>query len=106
MWPRSADLVLLEQDLNVLREGIAEGRRTFANTIRYIFTTTSANFGNMFSMAGVIPVSAVFAALGQPDSASTISCPMCRGWRLRAMRWTANGSSGRTAGTWPTSGIS
>ncbi|MBZ2178998.1 MAG: magnesium-translocating P-type ATPase [Acidobacteria bacterium] len=48
----SADLVLLEQDLNVLREGIAEGRRTFANTIKYIFTTTSANFGNMFSMAG------------------------------------------------------
>ncbi|HEU0119456.1 MAG TPA: magnesium-translocating P-type ATPase [Bryobacteraceae bacterium] len=48
----SADFVLLEQDLNVLRQGIDEGRRTFANTLKYIFTTTSANFGNMFSMAG------------------------------------------------------
>jgi Mg2+-importing ATPase len=48
----AADFVLLEQNLNVLLEGIEEGRRTFANTIKYIFTTTSANFGNMFSMAG------------------------------------------------------
>ncbi|MCX7783786.1 MAG: HAD-IC family P-type ATPase [Meiothermus sp.] len=48
----AADLVLLESDLDVLREGIEEGRRTFANTLKYIFTTTSANFGNMFSMAG------------------------------------------------------
>lgn len=48
----SADLVLLEHDLEVLRLGIEEGRRTFANTLKYIFTTTSANFGNMLSMAG------------------------------------------------------
>jgi Mg2+-importing ATPase len=48
----SADFVLLEHDLEVLRQGIEEGRRTFANTLKYIFTTTSANFGNMFSMAG------------------------------------------------------
>ncbi|GEM84451.1 magnesium-translocating P-type ATPase [Meiothermus hypogaeus NBRC 106114] len=48
----AADLVLLESDLDVLREGIEEGRKTFANTLKYIFTTTSANFGNMFSMAG------------------------------------------------------
>jgi P-type Mg2+ transporter len=48
----SADFVLLEQDLDVLREGIEEGRRTFANTLKYVFTTTSANFGNMISMAG------------------------------------------------------
>lgn len=48
----SADFVLLEHDLDVLRQGIEEGRRTFANTLKYIFTTTSANFGNMFSMAG------------------------------------------------------
>lgn len=47
----AADLVLLENDLSVLREGIDEGRRTFANTLKYILTTTSANFGNMFSMA-------------------------------------------------------
>jgi P-type Mg2+ transporter len=36
----------------LLRAGIQEGRRTFANTLKYIFTTTSANFGNMLSMAG------------------------------------------------------
>ena len=48
----AADLVLLKQDLDVLREGIVQGRRTFANTLKYIFMATSANFGNMFSMAG------------------------------------------------------
>ncbi len=48
----AADFVLMKQDLTVLRQGIAEGRRTFANTLKYIFTTTSANFGNMVSMAG------------------------------------------------------
>jgi Mg2+-importing ATPase len=48
----AADLVLLQQDLDVLRRGIEQGRRTFANTLKYIFITTSANFGNMFSMAG------------------------------------------------------
>jgi Mg2+-importing ATPase len=48
----AADFVLLRPDLGVLRAGIEEGRRTFANTLKYIFTTTSANFGNMLSMAG------------------------------------------------------
>ena len=47
----AADLVLLDQDINVIREGVEEGRKTFANTLKYIFVTTSANFGNMFSMA-------------------------------------------------------
>jgi Mg2+-importing ATPase len=48
----AADLVLLKQDLNVLREGIVLGRKTFGNTLKYVFMATSANFGNMFSMAG------------------------------------------------------
>jgi Mg2+-importing ATPase len=48
----AAAVVLLEKDLNVLTEGIVEGRKTFANTLKYIFMATSANFGNMFSMAG------------------------------------------------------
>jgi Mg2+-importing ATPase len=47
----SADIVLLEHDLAVLHEGVLQGRRTFANTIKYVFATTSANFGNMLSMA-------------------------------------------------------
>ena len=49
----AADIVLLEKDLNVLIEGVREGRTTFANTLKYVFMATSANFGNMFSMAGV-----------------------------------------------------
>jgi Mg2+-importing ATPase len=48
----AADLVLLKQDLDVLREGIVQGRKTFTNTLKYVFMATSANFGNMFSMAG------------------------------------------------------
>jgi Mg2+-importing ATPase len=47
----AADLVLLEHDLDVLLRGIEQGRKTFANTLKYIATTTSANFGNMISMA-------------------------------------------------------
>jgi Mg2+-importing ATPase len=42
----------LEKDLTALRDGIEEGRQTFANTIKYVYMATSANFGNMFSMAG------------------------------------------------------
>jgi len=48
----AADFVLLKNDLDILRKGIDEGRVTFANTLKYILTTISANFGNMFSMAG------------------------------------------------------
>ena len=48
----AADFVLLKTDLDILRQGIDEGRTTFANTLKYILTTISANFGNMFSMAG------------------------------------------------------
>lgn len=48
----AADIILLNPDLDVLRAGVAEGRTTFANTMKYIFMATSANFGNMFSMAG------------------------------------------------------
>jgi Mg2+-importing ATPase len=47
----SADMVLLERDLEVLRDGVIDGRTTFANTLKYIQITTSANFGNMISMA-------------------------------------------------------
>lgn len=46
----SADIVLLEKDLMVLEEGIIEGRKTYANMIKYIKMTASSNFGNMFSV--------------------------------------------------------
>ena len=46
----SADIVLLEKNLMVLEEGIIEGRKTYANMIKYIKMTASSNFGNMFSV--------------------------------------------------------
>ena len=48
----AADMILLEQDLNVVHAGVLEGRRTFGNIMKYIMMGTSSNFGNMFSMAG------------------------------------------------------
>jgi P-type Mg2+ transporter len=48
----AADIVLMQRDLAVLKQGIDEGRVTFANTLKYVSMATSANFGNMFSMAG------------------------------------------------------
>jgi Mg2+-importing ATPase len=48
----AADFVLLKNDLEVLRQGILQGRKTFANSLKYVFMATSANFGNMFSVAG------------------------------------------------------
>lgn len=47
----AADFVLLQRDLQILCDGIDEGRRTFANTLKYVTTTESANLGNMISMA-------------------------------------------------------
>jgi Mg2+-importing ATPase len=48
----AAYIVLLEKDLGVLAQGVRAGRMTFSNTLKYVFMATSANFGNMFSMAG------------------------------------------------------
>ena len=52
----SADIILLSRDLDVLRLGVEDGRRTFTNTLKYISITTSANFGNMISMALATPL--------------------------------------------------
>lgn len=48
----AADIVLVTKDLNVLLDAVREGRAAFANTLKYILISTSANFGNMFSVAG------------------------------------------------------
>lgn len=48
----AADFVLLERDLSVLADGVSEGRKSFANSMKYILITTGATFGNMFSVAG------------------------------------------------------
>src|SRR5204863_7097661 len=47
----AADMILLASDLNVLAKGVREGRRTFANILKYVRMGTSSNFGNMLSMA-------------------------------------------------------
>ncbi len=65
----AADIVLLKQDLAVLVEGVREGRRTFANTMKYVFMATSANFGNMFSMAGASLFLNFLPLLAQADPA-------------------------------------
>jgi Mg2+-importing ATPase len=48
----AADIVLLDKDLDILADGVVEGRRIFSNTIKYVLMGTSSNFGNMFSAAG------------------------------------------------------
>jgi len=48
----AASIILLEQSLQVLHNGILEGRKAFGNVIKYLLMGTSSNFGNMFSMAG------------------------------------------------------
>jgi Mg2+-importing ATPase len=48
----SADIILLEKNLLVLESGVTEGRKTFANIVKYIRLGTSSNFGNMFSVLG------------------------------------------------------
>lgn len=48
----SADIILLDKDLRVLKNGVMEGRKTFGNTMKYIMMGISSNFGNMFSAAG------------------------------------------------------
>ena len=59
----AADFVLMRRDLDMLRRGILAGRTTFANTLKYVLTTTSANLGNMISMAAASIVLPFFPLL-------------------------------------------
>jgi Mg2+-importing ATPase len=52
----AADIILLDKDLGVIADGVTEGRRIFANTIKYVLMGTSSNFGNMFSAAAASAV--------------------------------------------------
>lgn len=99
----AADIVLLRHDLSVLVAGIEAGRQTFANTVKYVFMATSANFGNMFSMAGaslflpflpLLPQQILLANLLTDLSAMTIATDgvdpedlaMPRRWSIRFIR--------------------
>jgi magnesium-transporting ATPase (P-type) len=84
--------VLLRPDLGILLGGIDEGRRTFANTQKYIMTTISANFGNMVSMAVASAAAAISAAAGLTDPAQQLSFLIFRGQPLHQMLWMRNGS--------------
>ena len=68
----AADFVLLERGLDVIRRGIEEGRRTFANTLKYVLITTSANLGNMVSMAAASLFLPFLPLLGRPDPAEQL----------------------------------
>ena len=69
----SADIILLEKDLMVLEQGIIEGRKTYANMIKYIKMTASSNFGNMFSVLAAsallpfLPMMSVLLILPESD---------------------------------------
>ena len=65
----AADIVLLDKDLGVLAEGVMEGRRIFANTLKYVLMATSSNFGNMFSAAGASLFLTFLPMLPSPDPA-------------------------------------
>ncbi len=100
----AADFVLLRHDLGILLAGIRQGRRTFANTLKYVYTTTSANFGNMLSMAGAslflpfLPLLAKqillnnflsdFPAMGIPgDNVDDEMLTQPRRWDVRSIRY-------------------
>jgi len=68
----AADIVLLEKDLGVLVQGVREGRATFANTLKYVFMATSANFGNMLMTFGLM--SSVFDYLTFWCASAGFSC--------------------------------
>src|SRR5690606_927861 len=62
----AADMILMRRDLDVVVRGVGDGRATFANTMKYIAITTSANFGNMVSMA-VASIGLPFLPLAAPQ---------------------------------------
>ena len=85
----AADFVLLERSLDVIRRGIEEGRKTFANTLKYILMTTSANLGNMVSMAAVSLFIALSAAHSRPDPAQQLSLGRAGGRASPTTAWIA-----------------
>ena len=103
----AADMILLAPDLNVLADGVAEGRRTYANIMKYIRMGTSSNFGNMLTMAlaslvlPFLPLTAVqvllnnliydMSQIGIPfDDADDTDLARPHGWDMPALvRFTA-----------------
>ena len=94
----SADIILLEKSLMVLQQGVIEGRKIFANIIKYIRMGASSNFGNMFSVVGAslfLPFCRWLRFRFSPTICSTIS----RRPRSQLTTWTTSTLLGRVAGT-------
>ena len=93
----SADIILLDKDLNVLKDGIIEGRKTFGNITKYIKMTASSNFGNMFSVVAasawlpflpMLPIHLLIQNLLYDISQTTIPFDsMDRDYLLKPQKW-------------------
>ena len=111
----SADIILLKKDLTVLAHGIVEGRRTYGNTIKYIKTTASSNFGNVLSVLVAaaflpfLPMSALqLLLLGMAYTVSCAALPWDRvdeSFLARPRTWDARGIVNFMLGLGPVSSI-
>ena len=95
----SADLILLEKDLMVLEGGVIEGRKVFANIIKYIRMGASSNFGNMFSVLGASAFLPFHPDGADSDIDEQHAVRLLPGADSRRTRWTKNKWRGRGPGT-------
>ena len=96
----AADVILLEKSLMVLEEGVLEGRKVFANILKYIRMGASSNFGNMFSVLGGQRLAAVSAHEQHPDSGEQSALRLLPGADPRQQRRSRSRSPSRVPGTW------
>ena len=111
----SADIILLKKDLTVLAHGIVEGRRTYGNTIKYIKTTASSNFGNVLSVLVAaaflpfLPMSALqLLLLGMAYTVSCAALPwdnVDESFLARPRTWDARGIVSFMLGLGPVSSV-
>ena len=111
----SADIILLKKDLTVLAHGIVDGRRTYGNTIKYIKTTASSNFGNVLSVLAAaaflpfLPMSALqLLLLGMAYTVSCAALPwdhVDESFLARPRTWDARGIVSFMLGLGPVSSI-
>ena len=111
----SADIILLKKDLTVLAHGIVEGRRTYGNTIKYIKTTASSNFGNVLSVLAAaaflpfLPMSALqLLLLGMAYTVSCAALPwdnVDESFLARPRTWDARGIVSFMLGLGPVSSV-
>ena len=95
----AADIVLLDKDLDILADGVVEGRRIFANTIKYVLMGTSSNFGNMFSAGARLAVPELPADAPDADPAQQPALRRAARWRSRPTTSTRSSSSAPRTGT-------